>query len=242
MVATRRPDLIARTLESFSKNVFANFDVQAFRLNLDPAFGTVADETLCVDIVRQHFPKADITIPDAPGFGAAVKRLWAGAHDGLMLHLEDDWLVNEPITPATVNRLVAEGYSAVAPLSRYHPVHPGIDYICKIKKKRILGIPMRTTVIPKLGTSPKFILGSYARAVAGMLDPALDPEKQMTNRLNPELEDFIARRKCHLLRTAAGGPLIEDIGRDWRDARKIEKVVVDGRSIWKDAEEAPDGR
>lgn len=132
-----------------------------------------------------------------------------------------------------MNALIADGYSAIAPLSQYHPVTSGIDYICKVNTRRIFRVPVSRRVIPKLGTSPKFILSAYAREVAVRLNPDLDPEKQMTNNLNPDLEDYIAKRKCYLLRSASGGPLIDDIGRDWREARQIEKVVVGGRSIWK---------
>jgi len=236
MVATRRPDLITQTLASFQDKVFSSFDIRSFRINLDPIFGTQQDQDDCIEIVNGYFPQAKITVPEAPGFCAAVKRLWAGAEGRLMLHLEDDWIVHEPITHEQINALIAEGYSAIAPLSKHHPTTPGVDYICKVKTRRILGIPVSRRIIPKLGTSPKFILSDYAIAVAGQLNPDLDPEKQMTNNLNPALEKFIAERKCHLLRDAKGGPLITDIGRAWRDARMIEKVVVDGRSIWHSAD------
>jgi hypothetical protein len=64
-------------------------------------------------------------------------------------------------------------------------------------------------------------------------NPDLDPEKQMSGDKNPELVAAIGGKFRHRLH----GPrfsrdYISDIGRNWREARKIEKKIIDGRSVW----------
>lgn len=84
----------------------------------------------------------------------------------------------------------------------------------------------------KFGTSPQFLRGDYARRIGALLDPNLDPEKQMFHGLNPEIAKAQKPLRCALLGGVGIPYLIEDIGREWRDARKITKTVRRGRSIW----------
>ena len=54
MVAGRRPDLIQTTLDSFNANLFRNFTVERFIVNIDPVFGSDDDQARCSS--RRIFP------------------------------------------------------------------------------------------------------------------------------------------------------------------------------------------
>jgi len=102
------------------------------------------------------------------------------------------------------------------------------------RKRRLLGVPLGTRRIAIFGTSPCFLDGAFARGSARLMDPGLDPEKQMRKGRNPALEDFQQRFRCRLLPGPGGTELITDIGREWRDGKGITKTTVDGRSIWEE--------
>ena len=76
LVCGRRPVLLERTLASFCRTVFPAFRFANVLVNIDPFCGTVADGHACADLIRAAFPDAQIFMPDRPGFGAAVIRLW----------------------------------------------------------------------------------------------------------------------------------------------------------------------
>ncbi len=102
IVAGRRPDLLERTLASFEENLFRNFEIARVIANIDPIFGDEADHLKCIDLIRAMDSDALVSEPEEPGFGAAVKRTWSSTQASVILHLEDDWLLNYPITPKDI--------------------------------------------------------------------------------------------------------------------------------------------
>ena len=44
IIATRRPDLLVRMLDSFSRQVFPQVRIENVIVNIDPVFGTVEDQ------------------------------------------------------------------------------------------------------------------------------------------------------------------------------------------------------
>ena len=95
--------------------------------------------------------------------------------------------------------------------------------------------PVGRRTLNVFGTSPRFLEGAFARRCAGLIDPALDPEKQMRPPGNPALIAYLNEYRCRFLPAKDGAALITDIGREWRDARGIEKVVEQGVSRWRQA-------
>jgi hypothetical protein len=234
LVSGRRPELLARTLASFGANLFPGFAIGGVFANIDPVFGHAADQAACRDLVLSHFPHARVFEPATPGFAAAVQRVWGATTGDLVFHLEDDWELNEPLTPDDILPLMVDDTRSVAPVS----VEMGWDgqalFNQRRRRKRLLGIPVGRTVFNVFGTSPRFLEGGFARRCAALMDPALDPEKQMRRPGNPALIAHQQPFRCRLLPGRTRPDLITDIGRGWREARGIEKVVSAGVSTWTD--------
>lgn len=233
LVAVRRPELLARTLESFGARMFAHFPVARVLANIDPVFGGAEEQRVCRELILRRFPQAEIFEPAEAGFCAAVRRVWAATRAEAVFHLEDDWLLNEAVHPEQVLPLLAGDVASVAPVQAAWK-RPKL-YNVRIRRTRVLGITLRRSKVNIHGTSPRFMTGAFARRCAELMDPALDPEKQMRAPHNPPLRAYIEPLKCRFLTAKDGGPLILDIGRGWREAQGIEKVVADGRSSWSEA-------
>lgn len=55
IVAARRPDLLAATLESLSKRMLDHFEIENVHMNLDPIFGDDDAHAACLELVRGGF-------------------------------------------------------------------------------------------------------------------------------------------------------------------------------------------
>lgn len=236
LVAGRRPDLLSRTLESFKSNLLDNFEISNVYANIDPIFGGESEHRRCRELIIGFFPNAWISEPDSPSFGKAVKTLWTqlDGGDNLVLHLEDDWILREPILPCQVFPLFFNEAVAVSLFSRHHtlPVHENF-YTARIKVKKF-GIRMFSETINILGTSPGFVFNKFANVYGTLIDPDQDPEKQVLRKdVNPELYRLMRVHRTRLLFGTRGKELIEDIGREWREARNIVKVSTKTASSWK---------
>lgn len=234
LVAGRRPDLIQATLDSFNENLFQNFTIGCFIANIDPVFGTQDDQARCREIIRSFFPDARISEPAEPGFCAAVKRNWAVSEAEVMLHLEDDWLLNRPVTPADISGFQDPRVAQICfnHANKRWPVSTKGPFVFGRKRRRFLGLPTPfRTKAPQFTTSPSFLRGSFARKCAALMDENFDPEKQFFKGVNEPLEDYISP---YLNMVLGEGPdyMIVDIGRDWRSERGIQKSLVNKQSVW----------
>jgi hypothetical protein len=232
LICGRRPELLATTLASFDQSVFRNFTVQTCYANIDPFAGTPEDGEACRSLIRERFPDAQITMPDTPNFGLAVKSTWSQTKSSVVLHLEDDWVCQEDILPDHVTPLF-EGTTTAVKL-----VHKGLNWngvdLFHQRRRRIqfFNLLLWKRVVNGFGTSPTFFLGDFLRHSARLMDPSLDPEKQMVPPFNKALNRYLEKYRCRLLPGSRQPELIRDIGRQWRDSRGIEKAIVDGRSVW----------
>lgn len=235
IIAGRRPELLQQTIESFRARLFDHFTVARLLVNIDPVFGGPAEERACVEILRAFRPDVSITTPAAANFCRAVAGTWARSGARYLLHLEDDWLINEPFGPADLEAGFRDPrvrqLSFLARERGWRDTHgDGCDW--RRRRVRLFGLRLPfTRSIPRFTTSPSFIEGDFARAAAALLDDRYDPEKQFSIGVNPPLER-LARRHLNRIVSGREGFLITDTGRDWRAARGIEKQTRDGKVIW----------
>jgi hypothetical protein len=216
LVTTRRPDLLARTLESFARHLFDRVCVRRAFINIDPLWGDGRDEREVESICRAYFYKTAFRKPERPSLGAAVKWLWSQPETDWFLHLEDDWILRRAIN--------------IARLAREMRIPKVVQIQFNRDRKYIL---RHGAVRPKkFSTGPSLVYKWFGHSASALMNPDLDPEKQFYNGLNPRLTQMASR----YLLCYHGGWLtrrpIRDIGRDWRKARGIEKSFVDGRCVW----------
>jgi hypothetical protein len=230
-VSGARPELMEKTLKSFSKFVFSNLTFENAYFNIDPIFGGEVEVKECTRIARSFLNNAIIYTPRQPSFGAAVKRLWLSTSENHVLHLEDDWEIDYAVGENTVkDRFVDDvGMLQLAIESREKY---GGDFLFITKRKRILGFEIYSRKVNAYGTSPRFFRGGLCQKFGALLRENLDPEKQVYKNKNSRLSRAHMPWKCAVLYGDNGAPLIRDLGRDWRSARNISKVDKNGRASW----------
>ena len=232
LVAGRRPELLERTLDSFARYVFPDFQISRVFANIDPFMGDAEDGEECSRIILKHFPHADISAPREAGFGLAVKNLWLKISAPYALHLEDDWIVLQRITPERVFPLFRNRVGMAAMFQPYdlrYRKHRRGGF--KIREKRIPYTPVKRTV-PSFTLSPCFVERNFAHEYAELLNPDLDPEGQNFKR-NPELFKHCMRHRNAFIKGEDDPIVVMDIGRSYRAERGVVKrELKHGSCIW----------
>ncbi len=234
IVAGSRPDLLSRTLASFEAGLFRYFHVAKVIANIDPFGGGVGEQNECASIISRHFSHAQIIKPKSSSFGCAVRAVWENAEADLLFHLEDDWLLLEPIRPEMIEPLLAQGAASVKPVAKEHKWR-GDDPFQTKKPVNLLGARLFSIRMPVgFGTSPGFFRGDFIRQYVRLMQPHLDPEKQVRANVNGPLHEYCKSFKHSMLKGQQHRELITDIGREWRDNRNIIKTVKKeiGISVW----------
>jgi len=233
IVAGRRPDLLDQTVRSFVGRLLRHFDPARVFVNLDPFGGDSAAHDRCREIILNSFPGATIFEPGVAGFGAAVQRLWAATSADLVLHLEDDWILERDIGPAEIRPLGQDRVMAMPFLSVEHDwAGPELRFRRKVRR-RLFGVLSAGSVIrPVFGTSPRFLVGDFARQCAALMRPDLDPEKQMRADHNPQLSRYLRRFECEFIAGPGCTPVIRDTGRVWQEQMGVRKIVEGAVSRW----------
>lgn len=235
LIGSRRPDVLEKTLESFSLLCFKHFHIERFIVNLDPIFGTKNDEQLCIRILERFFPYFDITIPSMPNFCNAVKTVWSKSTGDLIFHLEDDWIAKRDISDELLshfknNNQITQISFNTKEKSWRKATHG--DFHEFRKYRRILGIKIPLfKKVPIFTTSPSIIRGDFARNAAFLMKSAFDAEKQFYSGVNMDLQKFCAGYRNMVI---GDGPdfWIEDIGRNWSESRGIKKLSANSISRW----------
>lgn len=232
IVAGRRPDLLARTLESFSQNAFRFHNVVQVYANIDPIFGSAEDQEQCIALLNQHFNAPVIFTPETAGFGAAVQRLWQATTAQYVFHLEDDWIALDALDQRVetcfserVKQVSFHSASQNWDIKKKGHLHRGKKYL------KFLGVRLPLSTFTKFTTSPSILDGKVARRSASLMNPAFDPEKQFYSNVNKKLETYIANFDNYIFSPHAV-PVVEDTGRDWRDQRGIQKKIINAASSW----------
>jgi hypothetical protein len=236
IVAARRPSLLARTLDSFHQHLFRHFNFSRALINIDPVWEDQKRSDECVELLNKNFPDPAVFTPESAGFTAAVKRVWSATKADFIFHLEDDWLLNEDITPAILDHFNDPSIAQVSLVSKEknwdRDRRGDFHYV---KRRSILFGPIKSPFpkkVPAFTTSPAFTRGDFARRWASLMDERLDPEKQAYMGVNSPLEKFVKPYRNYLYPGKLNEITIVDTGREWRDARNIQKEIVHGSSVW----------
>jgi hypothetical protein len=236
IVATRRPALLEPTLTVFQERVFRHFTLSEAFVNIDPIWGDEADERECIEIVQTLLPNATIFTPSTPGFCSAVKRVWTATKADFIFHLEDDWNVTEDIRPSILDSFSDPSIAQVSLVSQqknWDRKRRGDFHYVK-RHPRLFGflkLPYRKKMTA-FTTSPAFTRGEFARRWAFLMNENLDPEKQGYMGVNRPLERYFRPFRNYLYPGKLSEITIVDTGREWREARQIQKKTIEGKSVW----------
>lgn len=239
LIAGHREALLARTLESFTRDVFPNFPIRRLIANIDPFMGDTAEGDRCEALILRHFPDALIFRPETPDFASAVIRAWSATTAPRVLHLEDDWLALEPITPERIEPSFEPDVGAVTFMSinKHTRRLPHQTSRRVVKKGRRI---VQDFLVNAFSTSPGVFDGAFLREAARRMKPGLDPEKQFFRQINPELEEHALPKRCMFLRGTARRELILDIGREARAEQGLVKLYEAGASVWRQKDAGTD--
>jgi hypothetical protein len=215
VIATRRSDVLERTLSSFARNLFNRVRIEQLYLNIDPLWADEREDAKVEQLCRSIVPRVVIRRPERPSFGAAVKWGWSQPQSEWFLHLEDDWELTRPIDLTRVAREMR--YKRVA-------------QVCfgRTGKEWRRGIFRYHRFV----LCPSFFKSSFARMASALMIPELDPEKQFYNGMNPALAAAVKPFRICSHGGRFGSHCLVDIGREWRRQRGITKIIENGVSQW----------
>jgi hypothetical protein len=226
LLSGSRPDLLRRTLESFDRHFFAKIQLANVFANIDLHGGDEKQRRKCITLIREYFPHAEISTPESSSFGVAVKYLWSLPSTKNFLHMEDDWVATRDFENNSIE--LASG----SLIKQWFLVKPRFDQslLTSYRFRPIDGLPffLPNMSKPAFTTSPSVIDSKFANSVSKLINPELNPEKQMFNGLNPDLEEFMRRFRSKSLVSWWQQPLIYDIGREWQESRGIQVEIING--------------
>jgi len=202
--ACLRPEVIKQTYESFAKNL-KGLSLKDCRLviNIDP----VPKENLSCkkdieQICESIFGQVLFNFPESPNFTQAVNWCWSTAKSDIILHLEDDWVLEKAIYFDQIVRMFSTDTSIYQiVLKAYNNVY---DRCC---------------------LSPSFISKEMYAKVGGNLDPNINCEIQLRGKKfgleMPSPEENIPYQ--NRIRIYSSNIVVRDIGRKWLSSTKYKK-------------------
>ena len=231
LLSGSRPELLKQTLSTFSEKIFLNFSIGNVYVNIDPHGGGLSEQKKCSSVVKKFFPDAQINLTAKPNFSKAVCYLWKKPKSKYFLHLEDDWIALSPIFQKSIDNLF------VKKVKQVQIVKPRIEQSLLSRNRwrpySISPLYLPNFKRPSFATSPSFIESDFANKVALRINNSLNPEKQMFNGMNPELENFCRKYASTALVRWWQPPKIKDIGRDWLMENGIENTIINGKHGYK---------
>lgn len=195
ITATNRPDILNRTLHSFSVNL-EDFDMKksSYIINIDPLPNKDLIEEN-IKIADKYFGSGVYRVPDKPNFTAAVNWLWTTAETDFVFHLEDDWVLKQPTRLVKLIKSIEEKREIKQCIFRAYKY----DY-------------------NKMALSPSVIKKELYKNIAGKLDESLNPEIQLRD---PKILGMKLSGKN--IRVHGKKPIVRDIGRAWIEGQQFKK-------------------
>lgn len=216
IVATLRPELLRRTLESFKKmikysggiNPIINIDLVpkhvCGHITIHSRGEYQSDVTDIANVMKEFgfYDNSKTTIDDG-NFSKAVKTVWENTTSDFVFHLEDDWeFLKEIDLDWCINDMKANNYDYMR-FPKIHAPHLNCMY--------------------KVALQPSFWCGSVVRKLAKEMRTDKDPEKQLRTGQGNEPLDVILRSIQKKGLIDYKNNCCKDIGREWRDKRGLKK-------------------
>ncbi|MBL1406184.1 MAG: hypothetical protein COC17_07060 [Hyphomicrobiales bacterium] len=194
IIATRRPDLLQKTLESFSERLFPYFEINKAVVNIDPIWGGELDHGKVKNILSDNFDDLIIIEPKKPNFCRAVKSAWGHTTSNVVFHLEEDWIALEDIKPQVITSNLNDVVTSLSLMNSYKNWNGKQVYHFKRCRPWCLPLKIEDKSKPYFGTNPSFWNGGFMRECADKLDVNFDPEKQFYSDVNYDLQNFVKNK------------------------------------------------
>ena len=188
--AVRRPEVLARCLDSLIVNVL--HDTSQFRLliNIDPVGPGTVDEVLAV--CRARFDNLVYNAPeDAGSLNRALMWLWRTADSDLILYTEDDIEIIRPVDLADMMAVLRRREKCAFLQMPHVPLPTSTFAATKTLTQSYSGGRFWLRGGPyKMALQPALLRWNFARCASLMLRDNPDPEIQF-HRGNPTLGAFV---------------------------------------------------
>jgi len=217
ITATRRPEILFRTLNSFYDNMLKPIknDCNVI-INVDPVGHDIPSMQI-VGLVSSFFRHYHINMPSIASFPKAFVWCWRNTHAKYILHLEDDW---ELLQPVNIRHMITimDKYPQLAVLrlpwkpsgsmlqKNWKCFYPwnGDYFECPQNMRREVGFCGH----------PSLIRGAWARIAVECLNDAHNPEKQFHHG-SPSMMSLIDAYQYGTYGQPNAPSYVRDIGRPW---------------------------
>ena len=236
ITATCRPDILDRTLRSFSQNLFRPHSqiINNVFVNIDPI--GPSDPHTTAKVLSRYFPTHKITthIPNTPSFPKAFIWCWQqtlSTPSACVFHLEDDWELTRPVDLQNLFLLLYL-YPDLSIL-RLSAFRSG-THVMKCWNKLIQWNGTFFETPPDLRGllgfcgHPSLIRKEFIRTVLPHLDSEKNPEKQIKGS-HPVFGHYILSHRFGVYHGQDEPAAIRDIGRQWMIQNQYRKS---GSKAW----------
>jgi len=212
ITACRRPELLNRTLSSFSRGLIdANLNDFDAYVNIDPLpAGEQSDEV--VEVATQYFRHVQFRTPKIANFCSAVKWVWSQPETEFFFHLEDDWELTKPFHLAALVRILNR--------RRLLPF---------FSRRAAVNLNVYNFSDSRICLSPGLLRGAFGRYAATQLDEQYNPERQLRtdNAMACPTIPHLNLFRGHFYGGKENVQFCRDIGREWRSRRKVSRLPDD---------------
>ena len=208
------PQLLEITFSSFSEGLLNQFKRKELFINIDPIGDGKHQAHEVLAVCNKYFDAVTVNSPPVGNFSLAAKWVWEQINSEFFLHLEDDWLLNKKISKT---KLIHELFSA--------------ENVASVRLNRERSI--KDKCLQKISLNPILIKTTYIKQALSLYNETLDPEKQLSI---PPLSNHLKHWKHLAYGEKKGGNLeggfVTDIGKYWRKAEGLNKIIDQNKSIW----------
>jgi len=243
MTATRRPEIVKRTLESF-RNLMLGEEMRRMTIiiNVDPVGHEIASVEV-VNVAREYFRDVVSNCPEKPHFPTAFKWCWSKVTAPYIFNLEEDWELLTYVSVYKMIWLLSQDPDLMILRLPFSPCYEtnkswghylnwnGLFYDVPEDKKGLLGFCGHPSLIRK----------AFVEKALSIIDGVGNPEKQLKWRPGHELMKYKYGVFGYPGMTAA----VKDIGREWRVKNGWAKMDNNGNdnnaffTSWRKVNEQP---
>ena len=214
ITSTLRQKVFYKTLLSFTKNML--YDQSRYRiiLNVDP-IGEDNTQQKILDVAKGFFRDIVYRFPDKPCFSEAVIWCWEQVNSKYCFHLEDDWRL---LVPINIDSMIE--------IMNKNPKLSSLR-LSKTGKPETRSANPETGFVyyPKLSLNPTLLRGEFITTVSKLMDPTLNPEKQLRCSKKHKRTKYICEWDYGIYTKDGTDATVLDIGRSWMDNTKFTKVT-----------------